>query len=217
MLDCKEEKCQKIIADAPVVLDYLGPECREHFETVKAILDEMGIKYEVDDKIVRGLDYYTRTVFEFVSNGIGAQGTVCGGGRYDNLIAECGGQPAGAAGFAVGIERLLLVLEAQNGSFEKKPERDIYIGAIGNKGLIKGQALAYRLRSAGIKAEGDSVGRSVKAQMKYANKIGAAYSVILGDNEIDNDEAKLKNMENGEEETVKVSELFDIMVKKTKG
>ncbi len=217
VLDCKEEKCQKIISDAPVVLDYLGPECREHFETVKAILDEMGIKYEVDDKIVRGLDYYTRTVFEFVSNGIGAQGTVCGGGRYDNLIAECGGQPAGAAGFAVGIERLLLVLEAQNGSFEKKPERDIYIGAIGNKGLIKGQALAYRLRSAGIKAEGDSVGRSVKAQMKYANKIGAAYSVILGDNEIDNDEAKLKNMENGEEETVKVSELFDIMVKKTKG
>lgn len=214
VLDCKEEKCQHIIADAPVVLDYLGPECKEHFETVKAILDEMGIKYEVDDKIVRGLDYYTRTVFEFVSNGIGAQGTVCGGGRYDNLIAECGGQPTGAAGFAVGIERLLLVLEAQNGEFEKKNERDIYIGAIGQKGLVKGQGIAYRLRQAGVKAECDSIGRSVKAQMKYANKIGAAYSVILGDNEIDNDLVKLKNMETGEEEEVKVSALFDIMTGK---
>ena len=214
VLDCKEERCQHIIADAPVVLDYLGPECKEHFETVKAILDEMGIKYEVDDKIVRGLDYYTRTVFEFVSNGIGAQGTVCGGGRYDNLIAECGGQPTGAAGFAVGIERLLLVLEAQNGEFEKKNERDIYIGAIGQKGLVKGQGIAYRLRQAGVKAECDSVGRSVKAQMKYANKIGAAYSVILGDNEIDNDLVKLKNMETGEEEEVKVSALFDIMTSK---
>lgn len=214
VLDCKEERCQHIIADAPVVLDYLGPECKEHFETVKAILDEMGIKYEVDDKIVRGLDYYTRTVFEFVSNGIGAQGTVCGGGRYDNLIAECGGQPTGAAGFAVGIERLLLVLEAQNGEFEKKNERDIYIGAIGQKGLVKGQGIAYRLRQAGVKAECDSVGRSVKAQMKYANKIGTAYSVILGDNEIDNDLVKLKNMETGEEEEVKVSALFDIMTGK---
>lgn len=211
VLDCKEEKCQQIIADAPVVLDYLDDECRKHFETVKAILDEMGIKYEVDPKIVRGLDYYTRTVFEFVSNGIGAQGTVCGGGRYDNLVAECGGQPTGCAGFAVGIERLLLVLEAQNGAFESKPHRDIYIGAIGEKGLIKGQALTYRMRSEGIKAECDSVGRSVKAQMKYANKIGALYSVILGDNEIEQDSVKLKNMETGEEEAVKVSELLEVM------
>ena len=214
VLDCKEEKCQHIIEGAPVVLDYLDDECREHFETVKAILDEMGIKYEVDDKIVRGLDYYTRTVFEFVSNGIGAQGTVCGGGRYDNLVEECGGQPTGAAGFAVGIERLLLVLEAQNGEFEKKPERDIYIGAIGKTCLIKGQALAYKLRAEGVKAECDSVGRSVKAQMKYANKTGAKYSVILGDNEIEQDSVKLKNMETGEDEMVKVSDLFDIMKNK---
>jgi len=214
VLDCKEDKCQKIIADAPVVLDYLGPECKEHFETVKAILDDMGIKYEVDGRIVRGLDYYTRTVFEFVSNGIGAQGTVCGGGRYDNLIEECGGQPSGAAGFAVGIERLLLVLEAQNGAFEAKNEMDIYIGAIGSAGLIKGHGLAYRMREAGIKAESDSVGRSVKAQMKYANKIGAKYSVVLGDNEISEDSASLKNMDTGEQEQVKVSELLDIMKSK---
>ena len=217
VLDCKEESCQKIIAEAPVVLDYLDDECKEHFETVKAILDDMGIKYTVDEKIVRGLDYYTRTVFEFVANGIGAQGTVCGGGRYDNLIAECGGQPMGCAGFAVGIERLLLMLEAQNGEFKETNEMDIYIGSIGKEGLVKSQGIAYHMRSEGIRAEGDSVGRSVKAQMKYANKIGAKYSVILGDNEIAEDTANLKNMETGEQEQIKVSELVEIMKKKING
>ena len=217
VLDCKEEGCQKIIAEAPVVLDYLDDECKEHFETVKAILDDMGIKYTVDEKIVRGLDYYTRTVFEFVANGIGAQGTVCGGGRYDNLIAECGGQPMGCAGFAVGIERLLLMLEAQNGEFKETNEMDIYIGSIGKEGLVKSQGIAYRMRSEGIRAEGDSVGRSVKAQMKYANKIGAKYSVILGDNEIAEDTANLKNMETGEQEQINVSELVEIMKKKING
>ena len=217
VLDCKEEGCQRIIAEAPVVLDYLDDECKEHFETVKAILDDMGIKYSVDEKIVRGLDYYTRTVFEFVANGIGAQGTVCGGGRYDNLIAECGGQPMGCAGFAVGIERLLLMLEAQNGEFKETNEMDIYIGSIGKEGLVKSQGIAYRMRSEGIRAEGDSVGRSVKAQMKYANKIGAKYSVILGDNEIAEDTANLKNMETGEQEQIKVSELVEIMKKKING
>lgn len=217
VLDCKEEGCQRIIAEAPVVLDYLDDECKEHFETVKAILDDMGIKYTVDEKIVRGLDYYTRTVFEFVANGIGAQGTVCGGGRYDNLIAECGGQPMGCAGFAVGIERLLLMLEAQNGEFKETNEMDIYIGSIGKEGLVKSQGIAYRMRSEGIRAEGDSVGRSVKAQMKYANKIGARYSVILGDNEIAEDTANLKNMETGEQEQIKVSELVEIMKKKING
>lgn len=217
VLDCKEESCQRIIAEAPVVLDYLDDECKEHFETVKAILDNMGIKYTVDEKIVRGLDYYTRTVFEFVANGIGAQGTVCGGGRYDNLIAECGGQPMGCAGFAVGIERLLLMLEAQNGEFKETNEMDIYIGSIGKEGLVKSQGIAYRMRSEGIRAEGDSVGRSVKAQMKYANKIGAKYSVILGDNEIAEDTANLKNMETGEQEQIKVSELVEIMKKKING
>ena len=217
VLDCKEESCQRIIAEAPVVLDYLDDECKEHFETVKAILDDMGIKYTVDEKIVRGLDYYTRTVFEFVANGIGAQGTVCGGGRYDNLIAECGGQPMGCAGFAVGIERLLLMLEAQNGEFKETNEMDIYIGSIGKEGLVKSQGIAYRMRSEGIRAEGDSVGRSVKAQMKYANKIGAKYSVILGDNEIAEDTANLKNMETGEQEQIKVSDLVEIMKKKING
>ncbi len=217
VLDCKNKNCKEVLADAPAVLDILDEECAAHFEKLKASLEAMGIPYEVDKGIVRGLDYYTRTVFEFVANGIGAQGTVCGGGRYDNLIAECGGQPMGCAGFAVGIERLLLTLEAQNGEFKETNEMDIYIGSIGKEGLVKSQGIAYRMRSEGIRAEGDSVGRSVKAQMKYANKIGAKYSVILGDNEIAEDTANFKNMETGEQEQIKVSELVEIMKKKING
>ncbi len=171
----------------------------------------MGIKYVVDPQIVRGLDYYTRTVFEFVTTSIGAQGTVCGGGRYDGLIEECGGQKTGAVGFGLGMERLILTLEAQNGKEEYKPERHIYIGSIGNTGFIKSQAITLSLRKAGIIAECDTVGRSVKAQMKYANKIGAKYSVILGDDEIANDKVSLKNMETGETEEIKVSMLEEKM------
>ncbi len=211
VLDCKEEGCKKIIEKAPSVLDCLGVECKEHFETLKSILDEMGIKYVVDPQIVRGLDYYTRTVFEFVTTSIGAQGTVCGGGRYDGLIEECGGQKTGAVGFGLGMERLILTLEAQNGKEEYKPERHIYIGSIGNTGFIKSQAITLSLRKAGIIAECDTVGRSVKAQMKYANKIGAKYSVILGDDEIANDKVSLKNMETGETEEIKVSMLEEKM------
>ena len=209
VLDCKEEGCKKIIANAPSILDCLDDECKEHFETLKAILDEMGIKYVVDPKIVRGLDYYTRTVFEFVTTSIGAQGTVCGGGRYDNLIEECGGPKTGAAGFGLGMERLILTLQAQNGKQEYKSERQIYIGSIGHKGFIKSQAVTFDLRKSGITAECDTVGRSVKAQMKYANKIGAKYSAIIGDDEVDNDMVSLKNMETGETEEIKLSALED--------
>jgi len=207
VLDCKEEGCRKIIENAPNILDCLCDECKDHFETLKAILDEMGISYIVDPQIVRGLDYYTRTVFEFVTTSIGAQGTVCGGGRYDNLIEEVGGPKTGAVGFGLGIERLILTLKAQNGEAEYKPERDIYIGSIGRKGFVKSQAVTLQLRKSGIVAECDTVGRSVKAQMKYANKIGAKYSVILGDDEVDNDSISLKNMETGEVEALKLSGL----------
>ncbi|MBO8434045.1 MAG: histidine--tRNA ligase [Tyzzerella sp.] len=213
VLDCKEEKCQSIIKDAPSVLDCLDEECTAHFEKVQEILTEMGIKFTVDPKIVRGLDYYTRTVFEFVTNSIGAQGTVCGGGRYDKLIEECGGQVTGAVGFGLGMERLLLTLEAQNGKFCDEPYKDIYIGAIGDRGFVKSQAVAYNLRKEGFKAECDTVGRSVKAQMKYANKIGAKYSVILGDREIDEDSVSLKNMETGDVQEIKLSEIAKYIAK----
>lgn len=213
VLDCKEESCQKVIADAPSVLDCLDEECTAHFQKVQDILTEMGIDFMIDPKIVRGLDYYTRTVFEFVSDGL----TVCGGGRYDNLVEECGGKPTGAVGFGLGIERLIMILEKQNGALEEKPERDVYIGSMGEKGLIRAQAITLALRKEGIRAECDTVERSVKAQMKYANKIGSRYSVIIGDSELESDQVELKEMETGEKETVALSSLAEILQKKIKG
>lgn len=210
VLDCKEEGCQAIIADAPSVLDCLDEECTAHFEKVQAILKENGIPFTVDPKIVRGLDYYTRTVFEFVFDGL----TVCGGGRYDMLVEECGGKPTGAVGFGLGIERLMMILEKLNGPLADMPERDVYIGSMGEAGLMRAQALTFALRKSGVKADCDTVERSVKAQMKYANKIGAKYSVILGDSELESGKVQLKEMETGEAEEVSVADLVEILKEK---
>lgn len=207
VLDCKEEGCQAIIADAPSVLDCLDEECTAHFEKVQAILRENGIAFTIDPKIVRGLDYYTRTVFEFVFDGL----TVCGGGRYDMLVEECGGKPTGAVGFGLGIERLMMILEKLNGALAEKPERDVYIGSMGEAGLMRAQALTYALRRSGVRADCDTVERSVKAQMKYANKIGAKYSVILGDSELESGRVQLKEMETGEAEEIAVADLVEIL------
>ena len=209
VLDCKNKNCKEVLADAPAVLDILDEECAAHFEKLKASLEAMGIPYEVDKGIVRGLDYYTRTVFEFVSDEIGAQGTICGGGRYDNLVEECGGSPMGAVGFAMGLERIMLVLEAQGLNEVDSNNPLIYIGSIGEKGALKAQEIGYDLRKAGIHAEYDTVGRSVKAQMKYADKIGAIYNVVLGDDEIANDKVRLKNMLNGEQREITLSAIED--------
>ena len=152
------------------------------------------------------------TIQEFVSDGL----TVCGGGRYDNLVEECGGKPTGAVGFGLGIERLMMILEKQNGPIEEAPERDVYIGSMGEKGLIKAQGITLALRKAGVRAECDTVERSVKAQMKYANKIGAKYSVIIGDSELENNSVELKEMETGEKETVVLSELAEVLKAKLK-
>ena len=209
VLDCKNKNCKEVLADAPAVLDILDEECAAHFEKLKASLEAMGIPYEVDKGIVRGLDYYTRTVFEFVSDEIGAQGTICGGGRYDNLVEECGGSPMGAVGFAMGLERIMLVLEAQGLNEVDSNNPLIYIGSIGEKGALKAQEIGYDLRKAGIHAEYDTVGRSVKAQMKYADKIGAVYNVVLGDDEIANDKVRLKNMLNGEQREITLSAIED--------
>lgn len=211
VLDCKNDHCKQVIAGAPSVIDCLGEECKNHFDTLQEILTQMGIKFVVDPMIVRGLDYYTKTVFEFVTSTIGAQGTVCGGGRYDNLVEECGGPKTGAVGFGLGMERLLMTLEAQNGKAEYKPVRHIYLGSIGNSGFIKSQAITFGLRQNGIIAECDTVGRSVKAQMKYANKIGVIYSAILGDDEVKNDSVSIKNMETGEITQSKLTDLVETM------
>ena len=209
VLDCKNKNCKEVLSDAPAVLDILDEECAAHFEKLKASLEAMGIPYEVDKGIVRGLDYYTRTVFEFVSDEIGAQGTICGGGRYDNLVEECGGSPMGAVGFAMGLERIMLVLEAQGLNEVDSNNPLVYIGSIGEKGALKAQEIGYDLRKAGIHAEYDTVGRSVKAQMKYADKIGAVYNVVLGDDEIANDKVRLKNMLNGEQKEITLSAIED--------
>ena len=210
VLDCKVESCQKIVANAPSVLDCLDEECTAHFQKVQDILTANGIAFTIDPKIVRGLDYYTRTVFEFVSDGL----TVCGGGRYDKLVEEIGGKPTGAVGFGLGIERLIMILERQHGAITETPERDVYIGSMGEKGLLKAQALTYQLRKAGIKADCDTVERSVKAQMKYANKIGAKYSVILGDSELESGKVELKEMESSEKSEVALDSLLQILREK---
>ena len=197
ILDCKSPVCSEIAAGAPKILDYLCDDCRAHFDAVQKYLQAMDIAFTVNPAIVRGLDYYTRTVFEFVSSEIGAQGTVCGGGRYDGLLEELGGKPMPACGFGMGIERLLLLMEAQGVPFPEPKKCDVYLVSMGEEAGLKAAALAEQLREEGLSAQFDTVGRGLKAQMKYADKIGAAYTVVLGDAELESRRVSLKNMRNG--------------------
>lgn len=208
ILDCKSPVCHDIAKDAPTGLEYLCQECKEHFEGLKKRLELMGIEYTVNPRIVRGLDYYTKTVFEFISQNIGAQGTVCGGGRYDGLIGQMGGAPTPAIGFAMGLERLLLVMDQCGAEFPREQGCDVYIGSMGEAASLKAVELTARLREEGFSAECDLMNRSVKAQMKYADKIGARYSVILGENELSTGACQLKNMKNREITELKLDDSF---------
>lgn len=199
IIDCKSEVCSEIAKGAPKMIDYLCDECSSHFEEVKKGLDNIGIKYKINPDIVRGLDYYTKTVFEFTSNALGAQSTVCGGGRYSGLVEELGGKPAEGIGFAAGLERLILILKKEDGFENKESVPDLFVGAIGNEAQSFAQRLIYNLRNLGIRAEQDLLERSVKAQMKYADKIKAAYSVVIGEDEISKEKACFKNMATGEQ------------------
>ncbi len=198
ILDCKSEICHGIAQNAPRVLDYICEDCSQHFSKVKSYLDSADIEYTVNPTIVRGLDYYTRTVFEFVTDCIGAQGTVCGGGRYDGLIEELGGLPTPALGFAMGIERLLMVMDAQGAAFPETPKCDIYIASIGDNAAKKALELTEKLRCENIFAQCDIVGRGLRAQMKYADKIGARYSAVIGDDDLAKNTIVIKNMSSGE-------------------
>ena len=202
LLDCKEENCKKVNADAPKMLDYLCQECKEHFESVKACLDLAGVAYEIDPRIVRGLDYYTRTVFEFVSTSIGAQGTVCAGGRYDKLIQELGGNPTPAVGFAGGLERLLIVMEQTGVEIPLPKMPTVYLAGMDDECRKKAFEIATKLRRAGIIAEIDYMERSVKAQFKYADKIHAKFVAVIGGNELLDGVMSVKNMSTGESEKV---------------
>ena len=203
ILDCKSEICQKEAEGAPVLLDYLCDECNEHFDELKKNLDLLGIEYEVDNGIVRGLDYYTKTVFEIISGPF----TVCGGGRYDGLVEEFGGDHTPAIGFGLGIERLLIRLDELGVEIPNTQKPDLYIVPLGDTAKDYTQKLVYRLRKNGINTETDHMGRGLKPQMKYANKIGAANTIVLGDDEINNGVARIKNMESGEQTEVKLDEI----------
>lgn len=202
LLDCKEEACKKINANAPSMIEYLCDDCKTHFDELKTCLALAKVDYKIDPRIVRGLDYYTRTVFEFVSTSIGAQGTVCGGGRYDGLIETLGGNSIPAVGFAAGIERLLMVMEQTGVQIPEERKPTVYFAGMDDACRQKAFELACQLRANGVYAEIDHMERSVKAQFKYADKIGAKYVAVIGGNEIAEGTMNVKNMQNGESEKV---------------
>ena len=213
IFDCKNLDCKKIVKNAPKILDYICEDCSTHFAKVKSLLEKAGVEYRVDAEIVRGLDYYTKTVFEFVSTNIGAQGTVCGGGRYDKLIEELGGPNTPGIGFAMGIERLILLMESVGVGFGEQDLVKVYIAGMGEEEKDLAFTLANSLRIKGIKAEVDHMGRGIKAQFKYADKIGAKLVAVIGSDEMANGVIKVKNMEDGNEQTVKVSEFIEYVVR----
>ncbi|MPQ42982.1 histidine--tRNA ligase [Clostridium tarantellae] len=206
IIDCKEKSCKQIVKDVPIILDFICDECNEHFSKLKNYLDIMGIQYNIDPQIVRGLDYYSKTVFEIIKDGL----TLCGGGRYDYLVKEIGGPDTPAMGFALGLERLLLTLEEEGIQIPMTNRCDVYIGAMGDIAKLQSMKLAFELRKLGVKAEIDHLGKSVKAQMKYANKIGAQYTFVIGDSEIEADKINIKRMSDGEQFQVSLSNIQEI-------
>lgn len=199
VLDCKEETCQAIVKDAPVSLDYLCPDCSEHFASVRKGLEQLGIPYELNGRLVRGLDYYTRTVFEFVHPRLGAQSTVLGGGRYDGLIEELGGNPTPGVGFGCGIERVLLVREANSQPKPTDATVDVFIAVAADVAKDTALKLLYELRRAGVRADCDYLSRSLKAQMRYADKLGARFVLILGDEELQKSVVTVRDMKRSEQ------------------
>ena len=205
LLDCKNPECAALAPAAPRTVDHLCEACADHFAELCSMLDAMGISYTVDPSIVRGLDYYTRTVFEFIADGIGAQSTVCGGGRYDGLVESLGGPALPGIGFAMGITRLILSMRAAGTADAPVATPKLYIAPLGKKASLLAMATCERLRQAGIYCECDLMERSLKAQMKYAAKIGAAYTLIIGDSEAESGRAQLRNMESGEQVEVEIA------------
>ncbi len=212
MLDCKEEGCKKITAGAPQILDYLCEDCKSHFEKVKSLLTGLGLEYTVNSRIVRGLDYYTRTVFEFLSGEIGSQSAVCAGGRYDNLLSQLGGNPLPAIGFAAGLERLLLLMENTGVAFPEEQKPLIYLAGMDESSRALCFKIAAELREKGVCAEIDLMARSVKAQLKYADKIGAKHVAVIGESEMQSGEVSLKKMSDGSVRTVKIDDLYKYFI-----
>lgn len=209
ILDCKVDECKKLVENAPKITDYLCGECSDHFETLKNLLTVAGLKYNINPKIVRGLDYYTKTVFEFVTTDLGSQGTVLGGGRYDKLIEQIGGPKVCGVGFGMGIERVLMLMENKGIEIPSDSFVDLYIAPMGDIALVKAFEIATALRNKGVRVEIDHLSRSIKAQFKYADKIKAKYVVAIGENELNNNECKLKLMSDGSVTEISLSEIVN--------
>lgn len=207
IIDSKDITDQRIAKDAPYMLDYLCDDCKAAFEALKTNLDAMGISYGVDPRIVRGLDYYTKTAFEFVTTKIGAQGTICGGGRYDHLVEEIGGPSIPGVGFGLGKERLLILMEQNDIVVDDPNVPDISVSFIGDKARLYALDLVHKLRACGVSAIIDTLNRNLKGQMKYANKLNARYSVVIGENEIEKGIVTLKNMNSGEQKEINAIDI----------
>lgn len=214
ILDCKSRECGAIVKDAPMILDYLCEDCSAHFEELQRFLSAASIDYKINPMIVRGLDYYSKTVFEIISTGIGAQGTVCGGGRYDGLVGECGGPDTPGAGFGLGLERLLLALESQDIEIPQESGRDVFFVTIGTEARHKAFELLQAMRAKDILADMDHVGRSVKAQFKYADKANVSWVCILGQEELENNQVKVRSMVDGKEESVSQDSIIGYLKSK---
>jgi histidyl-tRNA synthetase len=208
VLDCKEPKCQKAIEGAPSSIEYLCKECGDHFDKVKTYLNEYDIRFKLNKRLVRGLDYYTKTTFEIISRSLGAQNAVCGGGRYDTLVEELGGRATPAMGFAIGIDRLVIVMEEQKVKVSEGERLQVYVVTLGDAAREKGLEVLRNLRNMGIKSDMDYMGRSLNSQLKAADKYRAQFAIIIGDDELKNGLAIIKSMDNKTQEKVKFEEVL---------
>ena len=213
ILDCKSETCKKIVENAPRMLDYLCDDCRNAFEELKTNLTSMGIEYVIDPNIVRGLDYYTKTAFEFVTTKIGAQGTVCGGGRYDHLIEELGGPPIPGVGFGLGIERLIMLMEANDVKFPEESRPEVFIAVMGEAAKSFGLKLCRELRQKGVISEMDTLSRNIKGQFKYADRLGAKYTLVIGEDELKKGVVSLKDMAKSEQREIKIENIYEEIIR----
>lgn len=213
IIDCKSPICQELVAGAPMMIDYLCDDCREALEQLQANLDAMGIEYVVDPGIVRGLDYYTKTAFEFVTTKIGAQGTVCGGGRYDKLVEEVGGPSTPGVGFGLGKERLLLTMEACGVEIPEPAGADVFIAVMGDEAKAAGLKLMRELRQQGIAVQMDIMGRNIKNQFKYANRINARKTVVIGQDELEKNSFAIKDMATSQQVNVPMESIVEELMK----
>ncbi len=216
ILDCKVEGCKNIVAGAPKIIDYICDDCRSHMSELEGLLKDGGIDYVINPNIVRGLDYYTKTVFEFVTTSLGAQGTVCGGGRYNHLVESVGGKPTPCVGFGLGLERLLMLLDAIGVKIDDGNRPDVFVISQSGDYVAECMKIVKELRGGGVAAETDYTGRSLKAQFRYADKLRARYAMVIGGSEAESGAADIKNLEDGTAEKISISDTVNYILEKRK-